>query len=274
MNWNTILIPIFAFSICSQCFADRYLHPVKAEGQEEILVNGASVLLSEKRHKAVMYQASEMVEGRRANFFFAFENMAQRPITLHFCNLTVTDQYGNPIRIVPKQELIADKKSKANWLSFLSVVCTGIESANAQQAGRTDYYSTTSGSGHYNSNSIGSNGWGSSSGSFYGASSTQGVIYSEAERQRALRQVNVDSGNRLDNITQSLEAWEYGLDNFYFDSNTVFPNKVYSANLQIDIPNHLEKQIEYLVFHLNVGDEIHTFYFYCGLEEKKWYHIF
>jgi len=44
------------------CHADRYLEPFKFEGQEEVLINGGSVLVSNKMNSdTLMYQVSEAI---------------------------------------------------------------------------------------------------------------------------------------------------------------------------------------------------------------------
>lgn len=260
----------FCFSL-DHCYADRYIVPTKYDYQEEVLIQGASIIVSNKNNTFSMYQTSEEIKDNRANFYFGFSNSTDRPITLYFSNLKVTDQWGRPIRVIHKNEHIDNKKSERNWRIFASALSAGLQSANAQNAGRIDYQTQSSGSFCSNSNSYGSTGWSRQSVNGYGNSYSQGTIHCEALRQQALRQVQEDASNRDHAIQNNYASWEHGLNNFYFDSTTVFPGTLYSANFQIEVPRHLEKELEYLVFTFEIENETHTFCFYCGERVKKWY---
>lgn len=258
--------------LSNKCFSERFIQPTKYDYQNEILINGGSVIQSEKRNSVVMFQTSPTIKGNRANFYFSFENRTFQPINLYTYNLRVTDQWGRQIRVIPKQELLADKNSQRNWTLFASAICAGMDSYNAQNAGTVHYNSCT----HSNSSSYfhthGSNGC--TNGNVYtaGTSVTHGTIHSEALRQQALRQADQDAIARNVYISSVYNEWDFKLNNYYFDSNTVFPSTTYGANFQIDVPNWIEKDIQYLLFTLDVGCEKHTFCFYCG-NEKNW-HLF
>lgn len=256
--------------LCTQkCFADRYIQPVKNEGQEEVLIQGGSVLVSQKKHTVLMYQTSEVTSGKRANFYIALMNKGAQSVNVLFHHLRVTDQHGKFVRVLPKEELIANKKSSADWKTAF---CSLDASLKAQDAGKTDVYTHTNTTNVYHTNTLSPQGMHGQSHVSHGTSSAHTVVYSELARQQALREIQNEAIETTDQIAQEYAYWENGLSSYYFDSNTVLPNTTYGGNIQIEIPTKVDKNIEYLVFNLYVENEVHTFYFYCGHEkEKKWY---
>jgi hypothetical protein len=265
MKFKTFLF--FSLLFSNFCFSEKFIYPTKYEHQEEILVQGASVILSKKTHSISMYQTSESLYNRKANFYFSVLNNTEKNVNFYFSNLKVTDQWGRDINVVDKSKLIAQKKSEKNWKAFGSALCTGLESMDAQKAGTINYQTKTHENHYSNYNIHGSNGW--AHGSSYGvnSSTTTGTIHCEALRQHALRQVEINSQYRNDIIQMDYQNHEYDLNNFYFDSTTLFPGNLYAANFQIDIPKNIEKNLQYLIFTYDIGGENHTFCFYC--EEGK-----
>lgn len=269
-------IPIFILCLCltnNSCFSDRYIVPSKHDYQEEILIQGASVLHSNKLNSVSIYQTCETIQKRRANFYFLLSNNTNSPLNFCVSNLKVTDQYGRPIKLMSKQELLDAKKSQRNWQIFASALCSGLEAINAQNAGRIDYQSHSQNTFNSNYSTYGSSGWSRGSMNEYSTSTTYGTVHCEALRQQALRDAENKAIHRNNSILGTYETWEYGLNHFYFDSTTIFPNTVYAANIQIEVPPHIEKDLQFLVFSFDIENDPHTFYFYCGKEEKKWYHF-
>jgi hypothetical protein len=189
-------------------------------------------------------------------------------------NLRISDQLGRPIRCIRKKELIADNESSRFWKQCGAGLCAGLQSVNAQSAGDINYKSQTH--GNYNSNIkvIGSNGSANGSVSGYGSSTTSGTIHVEALRQQAQRQAAHDAAVMGNYIDTTHNAALFQLNNCYFDSTTIFPGKYYTADFRIEIPKDLEKELQYVIFTYDLGEETHTFCFYCGRVKKKWYHWF
>ncbi len=212
------------------CHAGRYLEPCKFEGQEEVLHNGGSVLVSDKLNSAVLYQVSESIVDNVANFYFIVSNRSDKKFDFYFSNLKVEDQFGRKIRVVSKKELINDKKTSRNWQIFGSALCSGIEGMNASNAGRIDYATHTSSNVHSNFGVHSSNGWASGSANGYANSTTVGTVHCEALRQQAFQQAQYNADCRNSAIQNNYAQWEYGLSNFYFDSTTVFPSESYESN--------------------------------------------
>lgn len=131
--------------------------------------------------------------------------------------------------------------------------------------------SNTNGNFYSNARMSGSNGWANGSVSGNYQSTTNATIYSDELRQQAQRRVAQDANYRDAEIKTEYQNWEYGLNNFYFDSTTIFPGSFYSANFQIEVPKEIEKDLQYLLFTYKVGNEKHTFSFYCSEVKKKWY---
>lgn len=261
---KTMFFALMLLSTTLLCFADHCIQPLKYPDQKEVLVQGGVILISEKTNCASIYQTCEEIENRKANFYFEVLNKGEHPINLYFQDLRVTDQAGRPIRIIPKQELIANKKSQANWRLFTSTLCEGIDTINAEEAGRVDYYAHSTTHHRARRSVFGSEGWAQGSVSASTTSTTHGVVYSEALRRQAVREAQEDAHIRNTAILGECAAWESNLRQYYFDSSTIAPNDLYGANIQIDIPRQVEKELEYLVFTVYVGEESHSFCFYCA----------
>lgn len=244
-------------------FSEKCIHPVKYDDQEEILERGGIMLLSSKIHDVLIYQTQESIRGRRANFFFSITNLGERPINFYFDNLRASDQCGRPLRIVPKRELIRNKKQQTGWNLFASGLVECLEADRANHAGETTFYSETRTSTRA---SVGRRGRECRPTHIESCSSsaTYGVIHNEAERQRALRQVRRDASLRTEAIVARQQIFEEGIQNTYFDSETVYPDENYSANFQIEIPKSIERDLEFILIHFDLGDEEHTFAFYTG----------
>ncbi len=265
-----LVLSLLVFNVC---FAERYIQPTKYDYQEEILIKGGAMIASNKTNSVLMYQTSETINNRKGNFYFMLSNQTDKLINFYVSNLRVTDQWGRPIRIVRKKEIIANKKNSKNLAIVASALCTGLESMNAQNAGNVAYQSHTNGNFNSNFNVYGSGGWVNGSVSGHNSSTTSGTVQIEALRQQAQRQVRQNAQQRNNTIEANYDDWEYRLNNFYFDSTTVFPGQAYAANFQIDVHKNIEKDLQYLLFKYDIGGEEHTFCFYCGREKKKWYHL-
>lgn len=245
------------------CFADRYIVPAKYEDQEEIFIQGASITVSQKINSMSLYQTCKKIKHHKANFYFTFFNQTDHPLNLMFSNLRVTDQWGRPLRVLHKNELISNKKSQRDWNNFSSSLTAFNDSLEAQKAGRVDYQSSTDSSVHSHFNTQGSKGWNSGTANSYTSTTTQGVVHCEALRQQALKQAENDAALRSELINNTYSEWKYGLSNYYFDTTTVFPGTTYGANLQIEIPKNIEKSLEFIIFTFAVDGEDHSFCFYC-----------
>jgi hypothetical protein len=261
------IIYLICFAYSFSCFAESYVHPAKYDDQNEILVQGASILVSEKVNAVMMYPTDETL-GTNGNFYFALTNNTQQPINFYFYNLEVYDQCGRPIKVITQREQIDRKKSSANWNLFTSALCAGVETINAQDAGKIDYQTTTYENRNTNILAHSNKGFIHSSSNTAGTTVTTGTIQSEALRQQALRQIDMDAQIRNNQITAKYKNDEACLKDFYFDSTTVFPGMIFGANFQIEVPKKIEKELEYLFFHFDVGGEKHTFCYYCGDKKK------
>lgn len=255
--------------ICNVCYGDRYIQPKKFSHQEEILVNGGTILASDKENSVLMYKTSQTMKKGRGNFYFVLINNSGDPINFYFSNLIVTDQWGRPIRVVHKNELIADKKSTRNVKLFLTALTAGLETINASKAAEVSYASHTNTRYRTNVHSCGSDGWYNSLSSESCVSTTHGTMYCEAFRQQAIRQAERDALERSHSAHAVFNAWDYGLKNYYFDSNTVHPNSQYGANFQIEVPREIEADLEYLLFTYDLDGETHTFRYYCWNDMKN-----
>lgn len=265
------LFCIFFILACNACYAERFIIPTKYDYQEEILVNGGSMLVSDKSNSVLMYQISETVKNRCANFYFVITNKSEKPINFYHCNLRVTDQWGRPVRVISKKSQLARKRKAFNWQMLGAALCASSDIANAQQAGTIHYQAHTH--EHYNTNYnlYGSQGRSHGHVAECGDTYTHGTFHCEALRQQAVRQAEIDSCYREAAIGAAYQGWVYGLNNYYFDSNTLFPNQPYGANFQIEVPDEIERNLQYLVFTYDLGGEEHSFCFYTGFEKKHWF---
>lgn len=273
MKLYTAILMIFSFFIFTDSYAERYIVPTKYENQEEALIQGSPIIISKKINQVLMYQTCETIDANRANFFFSIKNDTDQPIHFYCSNLRVTDQDGREVKVINKADLLAAKKSQRNWKAFGSAMTALNDSLKAQKAGTMNYQTTTNSCAHSNFNSYGSKGWQAGSANAYSSSTTYGTVHCEALRQQALRQAQIDSDLRNHAIQSNYAKSTEDIHNFYFDSNTIFPTTIYSANVQIEVPKKIEKELQYLLFTFDLGTETHTFSFFCGEKVKKWYHF-
>ncbi len=262
------LILVMAFSICH---AERFIIPTKYPDQQEVLMQGASMLVSDKDNSVLMYQTSETIKNNHANFYFIISNKSDYPINMHFHKLKVTDQWGRPVKVISKRAQIAKKKNAKKWHMIGSALSTGVDIINAQNAGHIHYQTHTYDHTNTNYNHNSPHFWANGSVCQSGQSVTQGTVHCEALRQQALRQAELDGCHREMAIRNHYDSWIYGLNNYYFDSNTIFPGNRYAANFQIELSSKVENDLQYLLFTYDLEGEQHTFCFYCGKEKKKWY---
>jgi len=258
--------------ICSQSiFAERYVQPTFYAGQKEILDQGGSIILSNKENSVLMYQTCGTIKYRRGNFMLAIFNETDEPVNFHFHDLKVTDQWGRPVRVVPKRELIKDKKRKRDGELFFLGIESVQDAVDSKKAGVVRRASHTQYREKERFRSRGTNGWVDETFDRNGASRTHETLYSEALRRQELREARRDKAIRSHEVETEYRRWKEGLTNFYFDSTTLFPGERYQANFQIEIPSRVEKDLQYLIFTFNVGGEEHAFSYFCGIEKKKWY---
>ena len=249
------------FSASAFCYGEHYIVPTKYDDQEEILDHGGVILNSSKINDVLMYQTQETIKRNRANFFFSISNFSGQKINLYTQNVRVTDQFGRPIRIVPKRELIKNKRRDTNWQLFTSGMVGCLESGEADQAGKTTYERntrTTALTRYHTRGRI------NESVDTNVCSTTYGSVHNEAERQRALRAARQDAFNRDQAILRRQACFEEGMQSNYFDAETIYPGEGFSANLQIEIPKEILKDLEFILFHFDLEEEQHTFAFYAG----------
>lgn len=249
----------FFISISPCAMADRYLYAMKAPEQEEILVQGAPILASEQEHSVLMYQTCKGVKRGRGNFYFILTNGGGDSFNFYASNLRVSDQCGRPVRVVPKRELIADKRGEKNRKSFLSDLLYIFDLFAADDAGTVECESHSVSKLRKHRKSC----WVDESVCKTEVTSSKSTLYCDALRRQALRQADEDEARREGAIKGNYEQWKYKLSNFYLDSNTIFPHSDYAANFQIEVPKKIEKELEYLVFTYDVGDETHSFRYDC-----------
>ncbi len=272
LKMNATVFFIVSCLFVNACFAERYIKSTKYDYQNEILDKGVSIISSQKNNLVMMCQISETIADRKADFSFGISNFSDKPINFYVSNLRISDQLGRSIKCIRKKELIAENESSRSWRQFGAALCVGLQAANAQSAGDINYQSQTYGNYNSNINVIGSNEW--ANGSVYGSgsSTTSGTIHVEALRQQAQRQVAYDAAVIGNNINAKHDAVLFQLNNNYFDSTTIFPGTSYTADFRIEIPKNIAKELQYVMFTYDLGEERHTFCFYCGRVKKKWYH--
>ena len=249
---SAILIIFCLLAFAQSAEAKHYICPAAYEDQEEILINGGVALFSEKEHSILMYQTSDRLFKRKANFYFSIANRSCDPIHLHFSNLRVTDQNGRFVCVISRGRQLARKKREAGGKLFASFLLTTLDAACAADAGRVHYCETTHSK------------YRSSYGTVTGVTHTHGTVYSPGLQNLAFRNVALDAHLRNCSIADCYNSWEDAIHDSYFESNTVFPDTIYGANLQIEVPRHIERDLEYLIFHFDVDDEEHDFCFWCG----------
>lgn len=263
-----ILFLCLSLLTTTACFGERYLQPVKYEEQEELFEKGGVMLFSSKGNDILFYQTQGTLKNSYANFFFSFTNCRDRNINVLFHNLTVTDQYGRIIKVVPKKELLKGQKSKMAWAMFFSGVTEFADTLEANQAGKTTVHTHTHGVASANTAHV-HRGYvtDSAHANVAYSSSNCSVIQSEAERQHALRMARQDAALRNLALTTQYQTVEGKIHDNYFDSQTVYPQESFSANLQIEVPKHIEKDLQYIYFHFHIDGETHIFAVYAG--QKK-----
>lgn len=250
------------FNAATACYAEHSIHPAKYADQEEILEKGGMMLLSKKNNDILMYQTQETIKKSRANFFFTISNFSDKTINLYTHNVRATDQWGRPIRIVPKRELIKNKKKETGWQLFSSGIISCIESDEANRAGKVTYRENTHAREHTHYRHRGGRTSASGVVDTHLDSTTYGSIHNEAERQRALRAVRHESALREQAILNQQAHFEEGMQNNYFDAETIYPEEIFSANVQIEVPKNILKDLEFILFHFDLGEEQHSFAFH------------
>jgi hypothetical protein len=243
-----------SFAILSSltCFAATRFVPVKMDAQNDYLRQGQVTMISEKNNHIALAQRDIVVRNGKAAFNMSCSNLEGSPTNLYFQNLSVTDQWGRPIRVVRREELIAKKRSQKGWAKFFSALGTGIEASSAERAGDITVQSNTCDVYNDSKGDRGSS-----------ASSTTETIRVEALRREALREVEIQGQIRSDMIESEYQNYKCAMQHNYFDSNTLLPQSVYNSVFQIDISPKIEKQLEHLFVNVDFGGERHTFCFYC-----------
>ena len=132
-----ILLPFQAFCL------DRFMIPVKNGNQKEIFIQGGMAYLSEERNSVLFYQTTECLKNGNANFYFVISNNTGDYLNFLTHNLRVTDQFGRPVRIIPKEEHLSRLQTSANWKSFFNFAIGGLDLILSQDAGRVDYSRAT-----------------------------------------------------------------------------------------------------------------------------------
>lgn len=246
-------------------FAERCILPMRHGNHEEIYIQGGKALLSNGLNSSIMmFNTCPKLKGQRGNFYFSIANHTRLPLHFLVHQLTVTDQWGRRVRVVPKQELIHVKKRQKSWKLFFSGLLTGLQSIDAESAGDIEYRSCTDTRIDTSIRNRDSHRNGNSAIHERARSKTHATIHSEALRQQAQREIDRDAAVRRGRIRADYNYWKHGLTNYYFDSRTLFPEDIYGANLQIEVPKGVEQDLEYLIFTFDLAGEKHSFSFYCG----------
>src|ERR1700722_1167717 len=245
------------------CFPIQRIIPLKYPDQKEILSQGEVILFSQKQNHLIICSKDGVIKKGRGTIFFALQNTSFNPLNLYFHNINISDQYGRKIYIIPKKVLLSEEQTKANWKIFASALATACETVGAQDAGTINYRTNTYSDYSINTRTTGYNGGYNLNGNISGSTFTSGSIHCEALRQQAMDRVNVNSYLRLNQIDQELTETTIGMNNFYFDSNTLFSGDVYETRFQFEIPRKIEKELRNIFISFDLGNERHTFCFRC-----------
>jgi len=262
---NLLCVMLF---ISGACFGDRQLQLAKYDGQEELYEKGGLMLFSSKQNDILFYQTSSTLKYNKANFYFSFTNCGDKPVNINENSLTVTDQFGRRIRVVPKSELVKTKQKAHSWAMFSANLSELANTMEASKAGDTTVHTHAHGqavtdSAKYKRGKLKTSEHTNTT--YTDCSST--YIRSEAERQRALTETRQEAALRRLAINNEMNQFENKMDDNYFAAQTVYPEEAFSANLQIDVPKEIEKDLQYIYFYFNVDGEQHIFAVYAGCKK-------
>lgn len=125
-----------AICICTTGFSANYgIIPCKMEDQNEFLFQGKTLLVSQKQHKVLLYPKNKILKNGNCGFYLGCLNNGKVPINLYFQNLSVTDQWGRPIRVLKKEAMIAKKGTETCWNQCMFALGCGLLSYSAQEMG-------------------------------------------------------------------------------------------------------------------------------------------
>lgn len=210
--------------------------------QEEYFFQGHKSIVSSKKNCLSMTCRKDSLYGRKGCFCFSILNNGTQPVNIYPHNLKVYDQDGRAIQIISLEKQLKTADSDHRWNGLLADISSLFEMWSAQDAGKTYKRGT----------SYGPN----------GVTVFEGQSNNEYQRRQACDQVAKESVMTRDSLNGYHELVKTGLKKHYFQTVTVFPGKIHSANLEIKLPRALMKRLRYLVFEYDVCQEKHLFYFH------------
>jgi hypothetical protein len=227
----------------SYSYAGTHFSLEKAFDGEEFFTCGKAVLVTKKKNNVLLYSEQNITKNRKAELLVGVTNLTENHFNVYISNIKIFDQAGRAIDVIDKSECMAKINSRKNWALFFSGLAGAASSVEAQKAGDVTYsqYSST-------------NSWNKNSNTY-----TTGTIHSEGLRQEALRNSHAKTNIRNQAIQDHANILLNSTEVSYFDTTTIFPGKTYFANFQIRMSSQVEKELEFILVHITVEDELFEF---------------
>lgn len=214
------------------------------ESQGEYFIKGCKNLVSKKKHSISMNCKRSCLKKGRGCFSFSILNNGNKPINFYPSNVRVFDQNGATIKIVPLSEQLNLANSDYKWNRFFFGTDAFFQWFNIKDAGMT-YEKKV----------------------FYGPSGPnvmEGYSQDNYRRNQAYRELAKETTALGKKVALLYSLITEGLNNCYLNAHTIFPDRVYSANLEIRVPKKILKNAKYLIFEYDIGGEKHSFCFYVS----------
>lgn len=241
MRWIYIVISLLMLSGCA---TSVQMKPVAMDGQQEIFVDGAPVLVSTKNSTVKIKRTSQAHDSRlRPKFVISIANNTSSPFVFGTENVSVQCA-AKPVKVFSYDELVAETNEKAKNAE-LSTAISGAFRANAA--------SSNAGLTHHNG-SVYSN---SGESATYSGNSYNALA---AQQARSIEDAKTDAEIAAirNNATQGLAYYSANI----LKKNTLTPGSALTGDVLTApiLPPEKETESEVGVT-VNAGGELHQFRF-------------
>jgi hypothetical protein len=248
MRTKSIELVAAAFLLAS-CASQERVSLLAGEGQQSVIRDGDSALISAKQNVVMIRPVSGSVyAGDRPAFAILIGNMTPQRIDfvppMIRASLSGAGYAGHPIKVFSYEELVKEEHRRQVAGAVFAGLAGVARGMNAANAGYSNTYGSVSLSDNYGNRAYGT----------YSAT-TYDSYRAYSAQQLATAQTSVD----FQNLRATGEANLARLQGSIIKSNTILPGEMYGGQVVLEPVKHKRNETITYVIAVNLPGETHTF---------------
>lgn len=233
-----IALGVAGFALAGCETTEYTMAPSTDEASTVSYDHGVATVASDKENSTVKVTPIGFTQRGRIRLAVAVLNKSNRPANLGYENVELTDELGNPLHKLDRNELVRIAKQQAAMAQF-AVALSGAAQAysNAYASQSTTY-------------------------GYVGNTSFSATTYNPALNSALNERTGAQTGAALTNINLGLNNVIASLNGSILQTTTVQPNQFFGGEMIIDKPPPKDSNaLQKILVHVNFAGDQHEFHF-------------